>query len=344
MKPTQIKKLLISAFKGGKNVLVLGSPGIGKSEIIQSICNEIEYELATEIACTADPVDYKGLPAVINKENYQTAEFIPYGILNRMINATKPLVVFFDDLGWAPPSVINAVCHIIQAREINGKKISDFVNFVAASNRREDSSNVAGLSKALVSRFACIINFEIDVDQWINWAIKKNVYNVLLAFIKSFPEKINDFDPKNKAIENFACPRTIYNLSFWLDEGFNDFETISGTVGPKFTTDFIAYFKISEIATKIVPQVLSDPEKAELVTNNSSTLYALLMILVNKMKVIDKANGRPVWNTKKIFTYLNRCPREFAAWCVKSATIKYPEIIETEQYVQWAIDNQDLIN
>ncbi len=330
MKIQELKKILPIALKDGKMpILLLGSPGIGKSEIISEICTELNYELMVDIACTADPVDYKGLPAVIG----DSAMFIPYGNLQRMINADKPLVVFLDDLGWAPPSVINAVCHLIQAREINGNKISDHVRFIAASNRRSDNSNVGGLSKALTSRFSCIVNFECDEDSWATWAIQKGLPVELIAFIKNRPDKLCDFDPKNKEIEAFACPRSIYALSKWIQGGILDLETFSGVVGPKFAVDFLAYYKTFKSLGNLPEEVLNDPVNAR-VPDEIDIRYALLVILSFKAKES---------NVDNLFVYLDRLPEEFSAFGVKCVITRNEKFKETNGFIKWAITHQNNI-
>jgi len=331
MKIQELKKILPIALKDGKMpVLMLGSPGIGKSEIINQIGDDLGYDVMVETACTADPCDYKGLPAYSETGG---AAFFPYGNLLRMINAVKPLIVFFDDLGWAPPSVINAVCHLIQAREINGHKISDHVRFIAASNRRKDNSNVTGLSKALTSRFSLIVEFECDAESWITWAFTKNLSPEIISFITRFPDKLCNFDPANKEIEAFACPRSIYALSKWLQAGVIDFEVFKGVVGPAFAADFLAFYKIYKGLGDLPEKALKDPHNAR-IPDEIDIRYALLIILSFKAKED---------NIDNLFIYLSRLPEEFQAFAVKCIVTKNKKLEETTAMINWYLTHADNI-
>src|SRR5690349_18181009 len=127
MKITDLYNILPVALKENMNVLLVGAPGVGKSDVIGDIVtNIVNYELMICHPVVSNPIDYKGLPVSGMVDGKLTADFIPYGDLNKMITAEKELVVFFDDLGQAPVSVQAAVMQIILAREINGKKISKF--------------------------------------------------------------------------------------------------------------------------------------------------------------------------------------------------------------------------
>ena len=156
MKPSQLQATLEWAIPRRENILVVGPPGTGKTDIIRSAAKASGYDMLTSYAYLNEPIDYRGVPGLHKPDGATIADFFPTRDLRIMLEADRPTVVFLDDLGWAPASVQHAVANLILARTINGEPISGQVSFVAASNRREDMAGVSGLLEPVKSRFAGI--------------------------------------------------------------------------------------------------------------------------------------------------------------------------------------------
>lgn len=107
MRPKELEKAIAFAISNRFPVLVQGAPGVGKSAIVEQCCARAGAELIISHPVVSDPTDYKGLPFP-GKEGKE-AHFLPFGELNKLINADKLTVFFLDDLGQAPMSV-QAAC------------------------------------------------------------------------------------------------------------------------------------------------------------------------------------------------------------------------------------------
>lgn len=334
MKITDLYNVLPVAIKNNMNILLKGAPGVGKSDVICEIVKDMGFEIMIQHPIVSNPVDFKGLPVSGVVNNELTAEFIPYGDLQKMMTTQNDLVVLFDDLGQAPQSVQAAVMQIILAREINGKKISDKVRFIAATNDKTDNAGVSGLITPLLSRFAGIFKIEIDSDAWINWAIKNNMPHELIAYIKAKPSMLSTFDSKNKNIENFACPRTIANLGRWINNGVINHEVWSGAVGEIFATEFMAFYKICTSIATLPAEIIKNPATAQ-IPQKPDVLYFVLTALANKTK------------EEKIFCsvleYFARLPKEYESFAVKLIVTKNPKMKETSCYINWHVKNQDVV-
>ena len=228
MKPSSLSALLAATIQAQAPVLITGAPGVGKSDIVQQAATTAGADLIIEHPVVADPTDFKGLPFVVAGDR---AEFLPFGSLRQLIEATSPLVYFLDDLGQAPPAVQAAAMQLILARRINGHVVSDQVTFIAATNRRSDRAGVTGLLEPVKSRFATIINLEPDLDDWVKWALsagqpypggqwEANAFDPALdngfpteltAFIRFRPALLHDFKPTADLV-NTSSPRTIANV------------------------------------------------------------------------------------------------------------------------------------
>ena len=106
MKPSSVATVLTAAMKAGKPVLVKSAPGLGKTSVAEQTAEALGYDLAISHPVVSDPTDFKGLPFAVDGH----AKFLPYGDLERMVNADRPLVVLLDDLGQGPRSCRPRAC------------------------------------------------------------------------------------------------------------------------------------------------------------------------------------------------------------------------------------------
>lgn len=315
------------------NVLLVGAPGIGKTEVIKALSKELGRLIIIKHPVVESPVDGKGLPVSGQIDGELTADFIPYGDMKKMMNTKEPLLVFIDDLGQAAPSVQGVYMQLIQERSINGKKIADQVQFIAATNDKTHNAGVVGLITSLLSRFNMILNIEADAESWIEWALRNDIDSSLISFIQMNPQYISTFDPKNKGLVNFACPRTLENLSGLLQMGLDDSEVINGSVGEKMGVTFKAFYDMKDTIIRYLKDIESNPTTA-IIPTKADQLYFLVNILANKCKA-----GEDYF--ENIMGFINRLPSEYQPCFMKSISIKYPDLQKTAIFGAWNVRNQN---
>ena len=328
MKPNKVASILEITIAKGYNVLLKGSPGTAKTSVIEQVAKKLGYELITHVASMSDPIDYKGLPSFVNGE----AQFLPYSFLKKLLTADKPLVCFFDDIGWASPAVVNSLASLILNREVNEQKISPHVRFVSATNQKKDNSNVNNLSLAFLSRFHMIIEMELDADAWIKWGAENNVCTELLAYIKNKPAMLSTFTGAREEI--FACPRTLKHLSDIIQAGIIDFECWNSCVGQQFSIEFYAFYQMIQKIGNLPAQIMLDP-KGSRIDLSPDLLYFVLIALNNRATDTNKF--------KTVMEYITRIPLEFQAFALKLITSKNPRFMETSEFVTWNVKNQGII-
>lgn len=326
MKIDAFKNTLSLAMSKGWNVLVQSAPGIGKSDAVNQVAASLGYDLLIMHPVVQSPDDVKGLGFVTNDE----AKFLPYENMRRILGATRPLIVFLDDLGQATQSMQGALMQLILARELDGKKISDHVRFVAATNRRTDNAGVQGLISALISRFHAVVTLEADASLWVNWALTHGMPAELVAFMKFRPHLISTFNPQ-KRDEQFACPRTIANLGNWVAAGVVDLEVWSGAVGEAFATEFMGFYSIFNKIAGLPAQVLVNPSTAPM-PQQVDLMFALASALAYMAK--DK-------NIDALATFAERMDGEFRTFFWKSATQRDPSLCQTRAFVNWTVNHSE---
>lgn len=332
MTPSELVKYLGFAIQNRFPVLVKGRPGIGKSDIMEQAARNANARLITVHPVVSDPTDFKGLPFATKKG---TADFLPFGELQSIIEAKEKTIFFMDDLGQAPPSVQAACMQLLLARRINSHKVSDSVVFMAATNRRQDKAGVMGLLEPIKSRFASIIELEVSVDDWINWALNNRMPTELIGFVRFKPSIFEEFKP-NKDLVNSPSPRTIAFAGSQQAAGLTadmEFEVFKGAAGEEFATEYVSFLKLYRELPSLDEIILS-PRKAP-VPKDLGTLYALASGLAYKMTE---------QNISSVCTYLNRLPVENAFACMQDAITRNRELSNTRPFIQWSVDNPSFLD
>lgn len=325
--------VITSSLKAGFPLLIKGAPGIGKSDIVAEACKAAGMPLVIRHPVIEESIDYKGLPGFDNG----TAKFFPFADFHAMLTADKPLAVFFDDLGQAPASVQAALMQVILAREIGGKKISEHVRFIAATNSRKDNAGVSNLITPLVSRFT-VVELTADAGAWVEWALKSGMPVELCAFLRFRPMMVSTFDPaKQKDITPFACPRSIAQLGKWINAGVMDFEVWQGAVGEAFAIEFKGFYDTFKALAGLPEKVIMSPSTAP-IPSEPATLFALCGALANRAK---DSNFAALCEYGKRLAGESR--GEFETCLVHDSISRNPALQETRAFIEWSVRNQGAI-
>jgi hypothetical protein len=334
--PKEFAALLRKSIPARLPILIVGMPGIGKTAIPTQIVEELGYKLQVVHPVVSDPTDVKGMPWVVKEAEKYVAKFIPFNDLKAMIDATEPLVVFFDDLGQAPPTVQAAIMQLLLARKINDHKVSDYVTFIAASNRKSDMAAVTGMLEPVKSRFATIMELTVDNDAWNEWAVGANLDYRLRAFLRYKPELLCAFKP-NSDMQQSPIPRTIHNLDYLIKLNLEEdgegveFAAYGGAVGIGFTKEFIAFCDIYQNIQDI-KRVLTKPSSVD-VPSKPDVKHAVISMLVGMAERQYMEN---------IMKYVDRFPIEFQAVFVSDIELMKEKLCETKAMIDWKVRNGDL--
>jgi DNA polymerase III delta prime subunit len=334
--PVELAEGLKIAIPAHINVLVSGSPGIGKTDIITAVCKDVGYRCLIAHPVVSDPTDFKGMPWVVkNGDGEMVAEFIPFGELKKLMDTTEPTVMFFDDLGQAPPVVQADVMQLLLAGELNGKRISDEVTFVAATNRKQDKAAVSGILEPVKSRFGAIVELTVDNDAWHDWGLKNKLDLRLLYFIRFKRDLLCKFEA-NADMTQSPIPRCWAFVDRWLKAGIKKdvrLQWIAGSVGMGAAKEFVAFLDVFEDLPNL-SMLETNPDKVEVPPRDRyDVMYAVCSAVVAKAK--DK-------NMDNIMRYVRKWPIEFQALFIHDIEQMKPSCMETKSYVKWVEKNGDL--
>lgn len=332
MKASDLTSFLKFSVKNNFNTLVVGKPGIGKTDIVKQVALQENVRLIISHPVVSDPTDYKGLPFA-GSDNI--AHFMPFGDLNELITAKEKTIFFLDDLGQAPPSVQAACMQLLWGGQINGHRVSEHVSFIAATNRKQDKAGVSGILEPVKSRFASIVELEVNTDDWIrDYAIPNNMPVELMAFIRFRPELLEKFEP-SKDMSNSPCPRTVANVGKMQNAGLDkkiEREAIRGAAGEAFAAEYTGFMQIFRELPSI-DEIILNPKKAK-VSEEPAVLCGIAAMLAHRMSE---------QTIEAMITYMDRLPDEINVCTMKDAITRKKDLAHTKAYINWSVKHADLL-
>ncbi len=185
--PDEAKELIESLRKLKISFMLWGATGVGKSECVRGLAQDLNAELRDIRLCQKQPTDIGGLPA-LDHETQQTV-FYPPAFLDARQDK-KNVILFFDEISLAPDDTKGAVLGILEERRQGNIEIPDNWIIVAAGNRPEDLANARGLGAAANRRLLHIV-IEPQLEATLAYFIKIGVIPEVLAFLKVFPQHLS---------------------------------------------------------------------------------------------------------------------------------------------------------
>jgi AAA domain (dynein-related subfamily) len=330
MKPSKVEEVLPICIKAKRPVFLWGQPGAGKSELIASVGKSLEYGLTDLRAVLLDPVDLRGLPAISDtKDGKKEAVWCPPSFLPK---GKKPHILFLDELNAAPPLVQAACYQLVLNRRVGEYVLPDETVVIAAGNRETDKAVTSRMASPLANRFVHI-NFDVDNDDWIRWALRNGVRQELIAFQRFRPHLITNFDPKRND-KAFSTPRSITFLSQLMEAngGVIDYELAQGTVGEGYAAEFIGFLRVYQNLPD-PDAIIMRPDKGE-VPRDPATLFALCEALAHR------ASDQTIAN---IVTYANRLEEEFSVLLIRDCIDRDETLVRCRPFIDWSSKHADVL-
>lgn len=326
MTPKQIKTALRTLIPLKQPLFIWGAPGVGKSQVVAQVAEELNLRLTDLRAVLLDPVDLRGLPLI---KSDGVAHWCPPSFLPTEGEG----VLFLDELNASPPLVQAACYQLVLDRKVGEYTLPEGWTVVAVGNRETDRAVTHRMPSALANRFVHL-DFSVDLDSWLEWAERRGVSEEIRAFIRFRPNLLHDFDPK-KNEKAFPSPRS-WDFAARILESAPDSDVLlsllKGTVGPGAATEFAGFSRMfRQLPDPDV--VINHPQSAE-VPEEPATLYALC-------EALAKRAGDET--AESIITYASRLPAEFGVLLVRDAVKTHRPVVNLPAFSHWATANSDVL-
>jgi hypothetical protein len=299
--------LMVKALPKRKRILAVGKPGVGKTQGAKTAAARLGMEFIGICCPLQSPVKIGGYPRPPESIGGDATHCLFDGIA-LAFKATKPTLLFWDDLGMAGGETLKALVEMIQFGKVDNRYLPDCVVQCGATNDVGHGADVQGLIEPLKTRWHTIINIETNVDDVVGYGLANGWPSDLCAFLRNAPDALHDWKPSKSMSIDGACPRGWEYVAGWINDGFDDAEVIAGCIGKGRATQYLAFRELINDLPDI-DQVLLDPERAA-VPSNPSAKWLIAMALASR---ITAANfGAAV-------KYLTRIDAMFRAFSIRDA-------------------------
>lgn len=171
--------------KSGQNLFLFGRRGVGKTNIAIQAAESCKLKVNYINLSVIERPDLAGYPNLYSKEDVVT--FKSPSFLPRLQDGSKAnSIILFDEVDKAPPEVTAPLLEILQFKKINGVPLN-IAACVLTGNLVNEGSYSNQISNALLDRGAKFI-LSFNFDKWIDWAKINNVHDLILGFLRNYPE------------------------------------------------------------------------------------------------------------------------------------------------------------
>ena len=279
----QARKAILKAFKVKRPVFLWGPPGIGKSEVVSEITEELGGFMIDLRMAQMEPTDIRGIP-FFNKDIGKMDWAPPIDLPDEELASQYPIAcLFLDEMNSAAPAVQAAGYQLILNRRVGKYKLPDNVVIVAAGNRESDKGVTYRMPTPLANRF---IHQEMKVDfaSWQEWAVMNKIHKDVVGYLSFAKQDLYDFDAKS-ASRAFATPRSWSFVSQLLNDGVDD-ETmtnlVAGTVGEGLAVKFMSHRKVASRMPN--PADILNGKVKDLQVKEVSAMYSLVISMCYELK------------------------------------------------------------
>lgn len=340
MRPSQITAALGYLVDAKQPVMLHGSPGVGKSDVVRQLAKQRGIDLIDLRLSQLDPVDLRGVPSVAKGvTSWNVPSFLP---------TSGKGILFLDEINSAAQATQAAAYQLVLDRKLGDYVMPEGWAIIAAGNRATDRAIVNQMSTALKNRFTHL-DYEVNNDDWCEWALRNNIAVEVLGFIRWRPMLLNEFEQRNetkaekervqrlKDAKAFATPRSWQFLSRVVDQKPSadiEYELYTGIVGEGCAAEFMGYLKYYRNLPNLDALLMNPGGGKDPKEYDPAVLYALSTGLATK--------ATPD-NMERVVKYALRMPAEFQVLLMKDAIVRDNALTNTKAFNEWSIKNADVM-
>lgn len=238
-------------------VLLMGPPGIGKTQIMEQIASECGIGLVSYTITHHTRQSAVGLPMIKTEEfdgkEYSVTEYTMSEIISGVYKAVKEQghregILFIDEINCVSETLIPTMLQFLQCKTFGNQKVPEGWIIVAAGNPPEFNRSVREFDMVTYDRLR-VINIDADLEVWREYVREREIHNAILSYL--------DIRPQNF----YRVEADVEGLKFVTARGWEDLSSLmyvyeelgisinAGVVGEflhneDIAEDFAAYYDL----------------------------------------------------------------------------------------------------
>jgi|GEM_PF-733783 len=175
------------AYRANRAVLLEGPTGIGKSELVKQVADDLGIECAVLDLSLLEPPDLVGLPIIeAGRTRYATPSSLP---------TSGAGLLLLEELNRADRTVQQPALQLLTARKLHEYELPPGWVPFAAINPEDGEYQVTPLDPALRGRFLQL-KVRADIRAWRAWAEQNQLHPVVLRLAVSHDDLLDTVPPR----------------------------------------------------------------------------------------------------------------------------------------------------
>ena len=290
-------------------VFMLGSPGIGKTAIMEQIAQELGIALVSYSMTHHTRQSALGLPFITHK-NYKGVEFdISEYTMSEIIASVYEVmeqsgieegILFLDEINCVSETLAPSMLQFLQYKVFGRHKVPDGWVIVTAGNPPEYNKSVREFDVVTMDRMK-LVEVEADYATWKEYALRQGIHNAVTTYLDM---KKNDFYRVETTVggKSYVTARGWEDLSATMllceEEGLAVDETLVAQYlhNDRIVKEFTAYYELYNKYKKDykVEEILAGTNSAQVVERARIAKFderlSLLGMLLDRLESEMKEN------------------------------------------------------